>query len=111
MKDDLANMMKLRAGEDGSQPGGFMNFPQPNAGKYNMRGFFSHYESERRTEELKNGEVIGYKWEKKNSMVQNHFWDVRIYGICAPLVFLDLFKQSDPKYKMITWEEFVMMLP
>jgi hypothetical protein len=111
MKDDLSQLIKLREGEDGSQPGGFMNFPDPRDGKYNMKNYFSHYEAERRTEvKGKNGEVIGYQWAKKNNQVANHFWDVRIYNLAAPLVLLDLVKQSDAKYKSMTWEEFVIMM-
>lgn len=111
MKNDLSYMMKLRVGEDGSQPSGFMNYPQPNGGKYDMKGYFSHYESERKTEEKNDsGEVIGYKWEKKNSQVQNHFWDVRIYNLVAPFIYLDLIRQSDPKLRHVTWEELVILL-
>lgn len=112
VKDDLSQMMDLRQGEDGSQPGGFMNFPEPNDGKYTMPEYFSHYEGERRIE-VKNpknaDEVIGYRWDKKHSMSVNHFWDVRVYNLAAPLIYLDLIKR-DPKYKNYTWEDLVNYL-
>lgn len=110
IKDDLSEYMKLREGEDGTQPYGFMNYPQPSDGKYTMKSYFSHYEGERRIEEKKDGNVIGYRWDKKNSQSQNHFWDVRVYNLAAPLIFLDLFKQSDPRYKNFTWEDFVLLV-
>lgn len=111
MKDDLANMMRLRVGDDGfTQPSGFMNYPEPNDGKYTMKDYFSHYEGERRIEVKKNDEVIGYRWDKKTSLSQNHFWDVRIYNLVAPLIYLDLVRQSDSKLKFLSWEEFVIML-
>lgn len=108
MKDDLAQNMKLRWNDnDSSQPSGFMNFPQPNGGKYNYPNYFSHYEGEKRLEVWKNEELIGYKWEKKNSQSQNHFWDVRVYNLCAPLIYLDLLRRSSSDYKDYTWEDFV----
>ncbi len=112
MKDDLAENMKLTRGMDGSQPGGFMNYPQSNDGKYTYKSYFSHFEAEKRVEERNAGlDVVGYKWVKKHSNVINHFWDVRVYGLAAPLIYLDLVRQSDPaKYKNLTWEEFVLLV-
>lgn len=113
MKDDLSQMMDLREGEGSSQPSGFMNYPEPNNGKYTMNEYFKHYEGERRVE-VKNpknaDEVIGYRWDKKHSGSQNHFWDVRVYNLAAPLIYLDLLRHSDPAYKFLTWEEFIMMV-
>ncbi len=111
LKDDLSQMMKLREGDDGTQPSGFMNFPESRDGKYDMKNYFIHYEGERRNEILsKSGDIAGFKWVKKNSQSQNHFWDVRIYNLAAPLVFVDLLRQSDPRYKNITWEEAIQIL-
>jgi phage terminase large subunit GpA-like protein len=109
IKDDLAQNMKLRMGDDGSQPSGFMNYPQPTDGKYNMKNYFSHYEGERKNEVVKNGEVVGYVWEKKNNQSQNHFWDVRVYNLAAPMIYLDIVKQ-DSRYKNLTWEDFIMLV-
>lgn len=113
MKDDLADNMALQKGEGASHPSGFMNFPQSNEGKYTYKDYFIHFEGERKKEyrDPKNMEVVlGFVWEKKNSTVLNHFWDVRVYNMAAPLIYLDLIRQSDSKLNKITWEEFVLMV-
>src|SRR5690606_19268329 len=103
--------MKLKVGDDGSQGIGFMNFPEPSGGKYTLRKFFKHFESEERKEKKENGEVVGFKWDKRHSNVENHFWDVRIYNNAAKYVFLDMIKRSNPsKYKNINWASFVEFL-
>ena len=109
LKDILSENMKLREGSDGSQPEGFMNFPQPNNGKYTLKNYFIHYEGEKRVEEIKNDEVVGFKWEKKHSQSLNHFWDVRIYNLAAREIFLDIVKLSDPRIKSLSWSDFVGM--
>lgn len=112
IKDDLAQYMALRQGEDGSFPSGYMNYPEPRDNKYTKKSYFSHYEGEKRLQ-VKNdaGDVIGFQWQKKNNQVQNHFWDVRVYNLVAPLIFFDIFKQFNPsKYKNYTWEDFVMLM-
>ena len=110
LKDLVSENMKLREGMDGSQPEGFMNFPQPKDGKYTYKSYFVHYEGEKKTEVEENGEVIGYSWEKKTSQSQNHFWDVRIYNMAAREIYLDLVKLYDPKIKSLSWQEFVMLI-
>lgn len=110
IKDILAENMKLRIGQDESQPEGFMNFPQPTDGKYTMKGFFIHYEGEKRTEVLKNDDVIGFNWEKKHSQSQNHFWDIRVYNIAAREIYLDFIKQTDSRIKSLTWSDLVDMV-
>lgn len=104
LKDQLASNMKLRPSDDGNQESGFMNFPQPSKGKYSLKGFFKHYESETRKEKMENGESVGFKWDKKNTSVENHFWDVRVYNNAARYVFIDLIKRSDPaRFKYLDW--------
>lgn len=114
LKDELSEFMKLREGEDGFQPEGFMNFPEQRDGKYSMRDYFSHFEGEKRMEQLdSNGEVIGFAWEKKHSSAVNHFWDVRVYTLAAREIYLDIFKKIDPKLsklKSVTWSDFVSYL-
>lgn len=111
LKDKLAANMRLRATEDGGQEDGFMNFPQQGDGKYELRTFFKHYESEARKELIENKEVVGFKWQKKNSDVENHFWDVQVYNDAARYIFLDLIKRSDPsKLKDLTWGTFVELI-
>lgn len=111
LKDEMAAFMKLQKGNDDFMPSGFMNFPQPQDGKYTMKGYFSQFESEHRIEDKKNGQIQGFKWEKRNSQVQNHFWDVKIYNHALTYIYLDMFKKSDPKIKTtLTWTEFVDMI-
>tara|TARA_B100000953_G_scaffold290249_1_gene275088 strand:- start:6829 stop:8925 length:2097 start_codon:yes stop_codon:yes gene_type:complete len=107
IKDLLSAQMKLRLTEDGSQPPGFMNFPRQEKGKYQMRTFFKHFESEARKEEKKDGVTIGFKWDKKHSDVENHFWDTRIYNIAAREIYIDLIKRSNPsKFRNLDWSLF-----
>ena len=111
LKDELAANMKLRMADDGSQENGFMNFPQQEANKYQLRTFFKHYESEERKEKKENGEVVGFKWDKKNTSVENHFWDVRVYNNAARYVYLDILKRlGGTKYKDLNWSTFIEFL-
>jgi len=107
LKDMLAANMKLKEGMDGFQPSGFMNFPQPEKNKYNMRTYFSHYEGEHRVEEVKGDSVVGFAWKKKNSSVENHFFDVAVYDIASKEIYLDILRKQSPKYSKLTWEDFV----
>ncbi len=108
IKDDLADRIELRwdSGNDDQQPAGFMNFPTPSDGKYLYNNFFSHYESEHRITENKDGQGIASKWEKKNSIVQNHFFDVAVYNMVTRdiLVYLVM---KELKVKHYTWSDYV----
>ncbi len=76
-----------------------------------MNTYFKHFQSEVRKEVIENGESTGWKWEKKNSSVENHFWDVRIYNNAARDMFIDLIKRTDPsQFKDLTWDLFVESL-
>lgn len=111
LKDEVAAYIKLQKGNDDYMPSGFMNFPQPQDGKYTMKSYFSQFESEHRVEDTKNGQVTGFKWEKRNSQVQNHFWDVKIYNHALTYIFMDIYKKSDPKIKTnLSWPEFVEIM-
>lgn len=111
LKDELAANMKLRPSDDGTQENGFMNFPIPTKDKYRLKTFFKHYESEVRKEKRENGEIVGFKWEKKNSSVENHFFDVRVYNNAAKYVFIDLIKRTEPtKLKDLNWGTFVELI-
>jgi len=109
-KDLLASFMKLRAGEDGTQPSDFMNFPRSVNGKYSFMGYFKHYEGERRVEEIQHSKVVGFSWEKKTSASQNHFWDVRIYNLAGKDIYIDLLRRSDPLLREMTWTDFAKMI-
>lgn len=109
LKDILASNMKLRAGMDGYQPSGFMNYPQPEMGKYNMRNYFSHFESEHRIEVKKGDVTIGFQWKKKNSSVENHFFDVAVYNIAAREIYIEILRKSSSKYAKLTYEDFALL--
>ena len=111
LKDEMAAYMKLQKGNDDFMPPGFMNFPQQQDGKYTMKNYFSQFESEHRVEDKKNDQVVGFKWEKRNSQVQNHFWDVKIYNLALTYIYLDIFKKADSRIKQaLTWTDFVEII-
>ena len=111
IKDELAGNIDLKTGDDSSQPSGFMNFPMPKGKKYQLKTFFKHYESEARKEIVEHGEVVGFKWDKKNSDVENHFWDVRVYNLAATSIFIDLIKRTNQRlYKDLSWVTYVEYL-
>lgn len=111
LKDRLSENMKLRITDEGTQENGFMNFPRPVGKKYSLRSFFKHYESEERKEFSEGGEVVGFKWQKKNSSIENHFWDVRVYNDASKFIFIDLIKRTNPsKLKDLNWSSLVEIL-
>lgn len=111
IKDDIAKFMRLRwdNGNDYEQPDGYMNFPTPSDGKYLYANFFSHYESEHRKPETKDGQTVGIKWEKKTSVSQNHFWDVRVYNHAVRDILVWLFCK-EMKIQKGTWSDYVDVL-
>ena len=108
LKDILAADMKLKSGMDGYQPSGFMNFPQPEQGKYTMRSYFNHLEAEIRVPFERDGVEVGFAWRKKQSSVENHFLDVNVYYLAAKEIFIDVLrKMGGSKYNSLTWEKFI----
>lgn len=107
LKDELAAQMQLRwePGTHPAQPPGFINFPQPNQGQYTYPGFFSHYESEERVLENKEGEAIAAQWKKKSSNAQNHFWDCHIYNLALRYI-VSAQVCAELKIKNGTWADF-----
>lgn len=110
LKDILASNIRLKMGLDGYQPSGYMNFPQPEQGKYTMKSYFSHLEAEHRVEVLKGEDVIGFAWKKKNDSVENHFLDVNVYNLAAKEIFIDIIRKSSSKYSKITFEDYAMLI-
>lgn len=108
LKDNLSSNMALTEGTDGTQPRGFMNFPQPSDGKYNKNNFFDHYESEHRVPEIKNGVEVGFVWKKKRE--NNHFWDVAVYTLASREIFIADWKLYHPKDRDLTWERYCLMI-
>ncbi|MEN9915044.1 MAG: Flavobacterium phage, partial [Bacteroidota bacterium] len=101
VKDIVSSNMSLKQGTDGSQPDGFMNFPQPADGKYSLTNYFAHYEAEHRVPEVKNGVEVGSRWVKKRE--ENHFFDVAVYNYAAREIFIADLKLIDKKEKDLTW--------
>ena len=110
IKDMLASNIKLRMGMDGFQPSGFMNYPMSSGGKYTMKSYFTHFESESRMPVLKNDVEIGFAWKKKNSSVENHFFDVAVYTISAREIFIDVLRRSHSQNAKLTFEDYVQLI-
>lgn len=103
-KDRLAQKMRLRWNPKyhDVQPSGFMNFPLPSDGKYLYQNYFAHFEAEHKVID-ENGR---FRWVKKNSAVQNHLFDCRIYAEIAKEILIDqLFKEL--KIKDGVWQDYV----
>lgn len=112
VKDSLAELIRLKYDEryDASQPVGFMNFPIPSGGLYLLNTYFEHYEAEQRvTEESKDGSGIASMWKKKNTVVQNHFFDCRIYNMVMRDIVVSLFLK-EMKIPKGTWADFVEII-
>jgi phage terminase large subunit GpA-like protein len=111
IKDDLADLIKLKWNEDADeeQPAGFMNYPIPSGGLYLFHNYFSHYEAEERRIETKEGEGMAARWVKKSSNVQNHFFDVRIYNMVLKDILVDMVCK-ELKMKNFGWSDYVDVL-
>ena len=107
VKDDLADRMRLRwdDNDDEKQPPGYLNYPIPSDGMYLFNNYFSHFEAEKRIIETKDGQGIGARWTKKNSAVQNHFWDVHVYNMALRDILVGIFCR-ELKIKP-SWADFV----
>jgi phage terminase large subunit GpA-like protein len=105
VKDRLAEAMKLKwRKSEGQQPPGFMNFPTPSQGLYLLNNYFQHFESEHRILQEKDDDKA-FRWVKKSSNSQNHFWDVRVYNMALKDILVDMVAK-ELKMKKLTWEEF-----
>jgi phage terminase large subunit GpA-like protein len=110
IKDKIAAQMSMRWDKDNgeSQPTGFMNFPS-DPHLYQFDNYFSHYEAEARVEDKLGETIVGFAWKKKNSTVQNHFFDCRYYNIAAKDIFVDAYFKAG-KVKDYTWNDFVALV-
>jgi hypothetical protein len=106
-KDILNRSMNLTwiEGLNTVQPYGFMNFPTPSNGSYLYGNFFSHFEAEHKIID-KSG---NYRWLKKTNQHQNHLFDVRLYGLVARDIMLDLIFR-EYKIKNGTWKDYVNII-
>lgn len=108
LKDRISHNMSLTQGTDGTQPNGFMNFPQPSEGKYNLNNYFSHYEAEHRVPILKNDVEVGFSWKKKRD--DNHFFDIAVYTFASREIFIADIKLYEKKNNDLTWDSFCDMI-
>jgi len=111
VKDDLADLMKLKWDESSGekQPPGFMNYPQPSGGLYGFKNFFSHYESEHRVTEMRTNGAMVARWVKKSSISQNHCFDLRVYGMALKDILVSLVCR-ELKIKNYTWQDYVNLV-
>lgn len=113
VKDILARLMELKYNKanDVSQPTGFMNYPIPSGGKYLFENFFKHYESEHKIIQKDNGDGLGSesRWEKVTTIAQNHFWDIRVYGLTLVDIFVAEFGNA-MGIKNCEWVDYVSAL-
>jgi len=110
LKDRLSDRIALTWHDKNEpQPYGFMNFPQPNDGKFTIE-FFNQYSGERRDVKINdNGTAIAARWVKKHSSAQNHFWDTDLYCGAVRDIFVDLVCREN-KIKKATWHTFVSII-
>jgi phage terminase large subunit GpA-like protein len=111
VKDGLARSMNLNwnSSYDESQPPGFMNFPIPSGGMYLLDSYFEHFESEHKIRQVDDDGGVSFRWVKKSSNSQNHFWDVRVYNIALRDIIVEMVC-TEFKLKKATWVEFCKIL-
>lgn len=108
IKDRLSEYMGLtwEEGVDEYQGAGFMNFPTPGGGLYGWGDYFEHFEAEHRVlAAASGGGGVRAVWQKKNSVAQNHFWDIAVYQLALRELHLHL-EAKRMKAKGLTWGEY-----
>jgi len=108
LKDELARLMGLRWDDKSGdiQPNGFLNFPRSEMGLYQFSNYFSHFEAEKRvTQTTAAGEPTGTRWEKKDSNVQNHLFDCRLYNMAIRDILVDKVGR-ELKAKEFSWSDY-----
>lgn len=105
-KDTLAEYMALEWERSrGSQPYGYMNFPQPRDGMYQYDNFFSHFEAEHFVKEVTKTGIIMGVWKKKDSKAANHMFDCYCYQLVAREIFLSQYAKLN-NLKTLSWLQF-----
>ena len=74
-----------------------------------LKDYFKHFEAETRKEVIKNGEIVGYSWQKVSDSSINHFLDVKAYAISAREIFIDLMKKADKTVPNLTWDQYMTL--
>ena len=77
-----------------------------------MKSYFHHFESEKRVPIEKDNVEIGFKWVKKHSGVENHFFDINVYVLASKIIFIDILKKiGGSKYSKLTWSDYCETIP
>jgi len=108
IKDELADLVSLRYDKNVStvQPPGFMNFPLSQMEMYSYPNYFSHYEAEEKEiVDETDGKPATFRWQKKNSVVQNHMFDCRVYNMSIKEIIVDMVC-NEQKIKNPTWKDY-----
>ena len=108
-KDLLSYNMKLIDSDMELSADGMMYFPVSSDGKYSLKDYFKHFEAETRKEVIKNGEIVGYSWQKVSDSSINHFFDVKVYAISAREIFIDIIKKADKTVPNLTWDQYMTL--
>ena len=109
LKDQLAEMINLRWTKGDIQPAGFMNFPVPTAEKYTPK-YFEQFEAEHKILEMNDdGEPVGWKWDKKTTTAQNHFFDTAVYNLALREIITQKFAK-ELKIPDATYDDFVQAI-
>lgn len=107
VKNDVAELLSLKWNRgDEAQPFGYMNFPQG----YSQKHFYSHFEAEERVDDVKNGTVVGFKWQKKSPTAQNHQFDCCIYQYALRDILLWQIFKKQGKVDKYSWVDFVNLI-
>jgi len=111
LKDRNAEYMALNHDKKTKQPDGFMNFPHPSNRMYEYATYFQHFEAEEKRVINKDGKTY-YRWVKKNSEVQNHFLDCRVYNLAGKEIMMAIYdKETDDRSKVKgDWRAFAKIL-
>lgn len=107
IKDALADLVALKWSKGTDQPHGFMNFPS-HPYLYRDSTYFEQFEAEHRVMD-ESGSVAKFIWKKKNSRVQNHFFDCRCYNMVARDIFVQIFGK-ELKIQKPTWPDIAKYL-
>ena len=106
IKDRLAKYIECNSYIDDEdqlrQESNFMNFPERDAksSKYTYRNFFAHYEAEQKLRKVTDSGDVKFIWEKKKTIIQNHFFDVEVYNIFCRILMTDVICSNENPYKV-----------
>ena len=121
--------MKMRHEAGQSMPPNFMNFPMSAKYQcpilerahmdrdipysipqlYGVVNYYEHFESESRQEVSDKNGTWKFRWTKKNSGVQNHMFDCRVYNLAAIDILLHIIRRAR-KIPELTWADWCVVV-